>query len=45
MLLSAQTDGLTGLYNKTCTERLIRECLSARPDGEHVFLLVDTDCP
>ena len=43
MLLSAQTDGLTGLYNKTCTERLIRECLSARPDGEHAFLLVDID--
>lgn len=43
MLLSAQTDGLTGLYNKTCTEGLIRDFLEKYPCEEHAFLLVDID--
>lgn len=43
MLLSAQTDGLTGLYNKVCTEQLIRHFLADHPQEPHAFLLVDID--
>lgn len=43
MLESAQTDGLTGLYNKTCTEDMIRRFLEEHPVEQHAFLLVDID--
>ncbi len=41
----AESDPLTGLYNKTSTERLINEVLeqSAGKDCVHAFLMVDID--
>lgn len=41
---AAQTDALTGLYNKLTTQDLISQVLSgARTDGNHAFMIVDID--
>ncbi len=43
LLVMAQTDLLTGLYNKTTTERLITEFLSRGTEGCHAMMLLDLD--
>lgn len=39
----ADTDQLTGLYNKAATERLIREYLAEHPDEQALVFLLDID--
>lgn len=43
LLVMAQTDLLTGLYNKSTTERLITEFLSHETEGCHAMMLLDLD--
>lgn len=45
LLLKAEKDQLTGLYNKTTTEKLIKEFLSDPSDltGKHALLIIDID--
>ena len=44
LLKYAQTDALTGLYNKETTERLTDELLSEDGNKFHAFLILDLDC-
>jgi len=39
----ADTDQLTGLYNKAATERLIKEYLAEHPDEQALIFLLDID--
>lgn len=40
----AQTDALTGLYNKETTKLQTDELLRTDPQGTHAFLILDMDC-
>lgn len=42
-LTLAQKDPLTGLYNKSATEQLIQNALSAFPEQTHAFMMLDID--
>lgn len=44
LLKYAQTDALTGLYNKETTEQLTDELLSEDENKYHAFLILDVDC-
>lgn len=44
LLKYAQTDALTGLYNKETTEQLTDELLSEDENKSHAFLILDVDC-
>ena len=44
LLKYAQTDALTGLYNKETTEQLTDELLSEDENKKHAFLILDVDC-
>lgn len=44
LLKYAQTDALTGLYNKETTKLLTDELLSKDKEGIHAFLILDMDC-
>lgn len=44
LLRYAQTDALTGLYNKETTKLLTDELLSKDKDEIHAFLILDMDC-
>ena len=44
MIRSAQTDALTGVYNKENTQNMIDEILRKKdPDSFHGFLILDMD--
>lgn len=43
MQLLARTDEMTGLLNKTATQRAIEERLAQNPEGPHAFFIFDID--
>lgn len=43
LTFSSQHDSLTNIYNKACTETLITDILSKKPNERHAFLILDLD--